>query len=149
MSREPHCAITLETLRVFLSKIIKKLKCMAYDTNPRLPRIRARAVDVVRSGKSITEVARYFGFSKGAVSKWCKRVPIGGAWIIPTKSSAPHSHPKRISDTIARRIYELRIKLKGRCAQVIRAHLAEENIAVSVRTIQRELERRGLLKKFF
>lgn len=121
---------------------------MAYDTNPRLPRVRARAVDMVREGKSVTCVAKYFGFNKSAVSKWCKKMPVGGAWIIPTVSSAPHAHPKRISQTASRRIRELRIELKGRCAQVIRAHLQEENIQVSVRTIQRELERTGLLKKY-
>jgi len=102
---------------------------------------------MVRMGKSVTEVARCFGFSKSAVSKWCKKTPSGGAWIIPTKSSAPHSHPKRISEVVAKRIRELRIKLKGRCAQVIQAHLSEEGIKVSVRTIQRELERAKLLRK--
>jgi len=52
---------------------------MAYDTNPRLPRLRAKAVDMVKSGKTVTEVARYFGFTKGAVSKWCKRCPLSGS----------------------------------------------------------------------
>lgn len=121
---------------------------MAYSTNPRLPKLRAKAVDMVRDGKSITEVSRYFGFSKSAVSKWVKKAPPGGAWEIPTKSSAPHSHPQKIDEAIAYRIRELRLKLKGRCAQVIQAHLKEEGIKVSVRTIQRTLERFGLLKKY-
>lgn len=121
---------------------------MAYDTNPRLPALRARAVDMVRDGKSVTEVARYFGFSKGAVSKWCKKVPLGGAWAIPTKSSAPKSHPLKIDEAVAYRIKELRLALKGRCAQVIAAHLEEEGMHASVRTIQRTLERFGLLKKY-
>jgi transposase InsO family protein len=121
---------------------------MAYDTNPRLPALRAKAVDMVRDGKSVTEVARYFGFSKGAVSKWCKKSPLGGAWAIPTKSSAPHSHPRKIDEALAYRIKELRLELKGRCAQVIQAHLHEEGLYASVRTIQRTLERFGLLKKY-
>lgn len=121
---------------------------MAYDTNPRLPRLRARAVEMVRAGKTVTEVARYFGFTKGAVSKWCKKMPPGGSWVIPTKVSAPKRHPAKIDEVVAYRIKEWRLKLKGRCAQVIQAHLAEEGITVSVRTIQRVLERFGLLKKY-
>lgn len=46
---------------------------MAYTTNPKLPRLRAHAVDMVRGGKSVSEIARYFGYTKGAVSKWCKK----------------------------------------------------------------------------
>ena len=87
---------------------------MAYDTNPRLPRLRARAVNMVRSGKSVTEVARYFSFSKSAVSKWCKKMPKGGSWTIVTKSSAPKHHPRKIDDALAYRIKELRLELKGR-----------------------------------
>jgi transposase InsO family protein len=121
---------------------------MAYDTNPRLPGLRARAVDMVRTGKSVTEVARHFGFTKGAISKWCKKVPPGGVWAIPTKSSAPKSHPGKIDETTAYRIKKLRLELKGRCAQVIAAHLEEEGLHASVRTIQRTLERFGLLKKY-
>lgn len=121
---------------------------MAYDTNPKLPALRARAVDMVRDGKSVSEVARYFGFSKGAVSKWCKKAPIGGVWAIPTASSAPKSHPRKLDEATAYRIKELRLELKGRCAQVIKAHLEEEGLQTSVRTIQRTLERFSLLKKY-
>ena len=121
---------------------------MAYTTNPRLPKLRAQAVEMVRNGKTVTEVARYFGFSKGAVSKWMKKIPLGGVSEIPTQSSAPKSHPWRINKAVRNRIVELRLELKGRCAQVIQAHLREEGIKVSVRTIQRELERRKLLKKY-
>lgn len=120
---------------------------MAYDTNPRLPRLRARAVEMVRKGKTITEVARYFGFTKGAVSKWYKKYHINGMWVIPIQSLAPKSHPWRINKQIRARICELRLKLKGRCAQVIKSHLEDEGIKVSVRNIQRELERNHLHRK--
>jgi transposase InsO family protein len=120
---------------------------MAYDTNPKLPRLRARACEMVRDGKTVTEVARYFGFSKGAVSKWMKKYPKGGAWVIPTAVSSPKTHPWKTEQKIRNRIRELRLELKGRCAQVIQAHLTEEGVHVSVRTIQRVLDRQGLLKK--
>lgn len=119
-----------------------------YDTNGKLPYLRARAVNMVRAGKSVTEVARYFGYSKGAVSKWCKKMPPGGSWMIPTESSAPKHHPWRIREAVRYRIRELRLKLRGRCAQVIQAHLKEEGVKVSVRTIQRVLDRSGMLKKY-
>lgn len=121
---------------------------MAYTLNPKLPALRARAVDMVRDGQSVTKVAKYFGYSKSAVSKWCKKAPLGGAWEIPTESSAPHSHPAKITKSVRYRIKELRLELKGRCAEVIQAHLKEEGIKVSVRTIQRTLEQFGLLKKY-
>jgi hypothetical protein len=47
-------ATSLETLRVCYGR---KDKCMAYDTNPRLPRLRARACEMVKQGKSVIEVA--------------------------------------------------------------------------------------------
>lgn len=120
---------------------------MAYTTNPAMPRLRAQAVLMVRSGKSVTEAARYFGYSKGAVSKWCKKVPAGGAFKIPTKSSRPAHHSHEIKQDIVKRIVELRIKLKGRCGQIIHEHLKLEGHKVCLRSVQRVLDRYALLKK--
>lgn len=120
---------------------------MAYTTNSRVPRLRAKAVEMVKSGKTVTEVARYFGYSKGAVSKWCKKYPSGGSWVIPTESSRPKNHPKQLNKTTVSRIKQLRIDLKGRCAEVITKHLGEEGIKVSRITVQRTLDRLGLTKK--
>ncbi|MBI4836997.1 MAG: hypothetical protein HY813_01160 [Candidatus Portnoybacteria bacterium] len=47
---------------------------------------------MVKSGKSVSETARHFGYSKGAISKRCQRVPPGGAYEIPTLSSWPNHH---------------------------------------------------------
>lgn len=118
-----------------------------YTTNPSMPRLRARAVLMVRSGKSVSEVARYFGYSKGAVSKWCKKVPAGGAFLIPTQSSKPPRQSHEIKQGIIDRIVNLRIKLRGRCGQVIHEHLKLEGITVGLRSIQRILDRHSLLKK--
>jgi transposase len=120
---------------------------MTYTTNPNIPRLRAKAVDMVRDGKSVTEVARYFGYSKSAVSKWCKQVPLGGVWEIPTKSSRPHSHLRQKDITVVNRVRELRIDLKGRCAEVIAKHLKEEGLSIHRVTVQRILDRLGLTKK--
>src|SRR5438270_13612320 len=84
-----------------------KGEIMPYTTNPAMPRLRARAVEMVRSGKSVSEVAKYFGYTKGAVSKWCKKCPTNGTWAIPTGFSRPKSHPKAVEQTIVDRIKEL------------------------------------------
>lgn len=120
---------------------------MAYTLNPKLPRLRAQAVDMVRSGKSVTEVARHFGYSKGTVSKWCKKCPVNGTWAIPTQSSRPKSHPAQVSKTVVEQIRTIRIALGGRCAEVIKKHLDDQGIHVHRITVQRILDRTGLTKK--
>lgn len=118
-----------------------------YTTNPAMPGLRAKAVEMVRMGKSVTEVAKYFGYSKGAVSKWCKKVPVGGAFKIETQSSKPRYRKHQIKQAIINRIIELRIKLKGRCGQVIHEHLKLEGHKICLRSVQRVLDRHALLKK--
>src|SRR3989344_2855523 len=46
---------------------------MAYDTNPKLPEIRARAVRLIHDGWSTRKVARYLGYAQGTIVKWRKR----------------------------------------------------------------------------
>jgi transposase InsO family protein len=119
---------------------------MPYTTNPAMPRLRARAVDLVHSGKTIREVARYFGFQASTVSRWVKKSPRNGTWTIPTLASRPKHHPKEIKTDLINRIKELRIKLKGRCAEVIHGHLDKEGIKVSLSSVKRILDRQGLTK---
>lgn len=120
---------------------------LTYSTNPHLPVLRAKAVDMVRSGKSIREVARYFGFNPSTVSRWNSKAPKGGVWEIPTQSSRPKTHPKRLSKDLEERIVKLRLKLRGRCAEVIHKHLEREGIKVSLSSVKRTLDRRNLTKK--
>jgi transposase InsO family protein len=119
---------------------------MAYTINPKIPRLRARAVDMVRNGKSISEVARYFGYSKGAISKWCKKTPVGGAWTIPTISSRPHHHPNELKPEIVNAIISTKLKYK-RCSEVIQEHLVLQGIKVSLNSVKRKLDDVGLIKK--
>lgn len=120
---------------------------MAYTTNPRLPRLRARACQMVKDGKTVTEVAKYFGYSKGTISKWLKKYPEMGAYEIPTKSSRPKSHPRQTDAKVVNRIVELRYETGGRCGEVVHDHLKDEGIIVSLPTVQRILDKKGLLKK--
>jgi len=117
-----------------------------YTINPQMPKLRAKAVLMVRQGKSVTEVARYFGYSKGAVSKWCQKMPIGGAWIIPTKSSRPHHHPRELPEDIVEKIIGYRKKY-NRCSEVIHQHLLNDGITVSLNSVRRKIDAAGLMKK--
>ena len=121
---------------------------MAYTTNPNLPRLRAKAVDmVIKEHKSIRQVAKYYGFNPSTISRWLKKVPDGGCNEIPTRSSRPHSHPKKLSNDIVKRIIELRIETKGRCSEVIHQMLINEGISISLNSVKRTLDRQCLLKK--
>jgi transposase InsO family protein len=119
---------------------------MAYTTNPRMPKLRAKAVNMVRSGKSVSEVARYFGYTKGAVSKWCAKVPQGGAHEIPTESSRPHHHPNELSDEVVDAIIACKLKI-GRCSDVIHRQLNEDGVKVCLNSVKRKLDDAGLIKK--
>lgn len=119
---------------------------MAYTTNPKMPRLRAKAVEMVRAGKKISEVARYFGYTKGAVSKWCKKMRVEGSWVIPTLSSRPHHHPNELSDEKVNAIVACKLKVK-RCSEVVHQHLKNEGIVVSLNSVRRKLDKAGLIKK--
>lgn len=117
-----------------------------YTTNPRMPRLRAKAVEMVRQGQSVSEVARYFGYHKSAVSKWCRKVPSGGAYLIPTESSRPHHHPKELSRDIVEKIITYKQKY-NRCSEVIHRHLLNNGIQVSLNSVRRKIDQAGLMKK--
>jgi transposase InsO family protein len=117
-----------------------------YTTNSRMPRLRAKAVKMVRDGNSVSSVARYFGYSKGTVSKWCQKMPIGGACEIPTKSSRPHHHPRELSEDKVKKIIAYKRKY-NRCSDVIHRHLLSDGIEVSLNSVKRKLDEAGLIKK--
>ena len=111
-----------------------------------MPKLRAGAVNMVRSGRSVSEVARYFGYTKGAVSKWCAKVPKGGAHEIPTESSRPHHHPNELSDEVVDAIIACKLKI-GRCSDVVHRQLNEDGVKVCLNSVKRKLDDAGLIKK--
>lgn len=120
---------------------------MAYTTNDRLPKLRAEAVRMVRSGKSQTEVARYLGYPQGTISKWCARAP--QTWEpkqIATRSSRPKKSPRSLPQDLVGKIIHTRMETK-RCSEVVHNCLGREGIVVSLATVKRVLGRYGLLKK--
>jgi len=120
---------------------------MPYTTNPNLPQVRMQAVKLVRSGWSTRKVARHLGFNQSTIVRWVKKAPLDGRLIIPTKSSRPHSHPNAIDWKTKQKIFDLRIKTKGRCSEVIQKVLSDQDVKVSLSTVKRTLKKNGLLKE--
>lgn len=120
---------------------------MSYSTNPNLPKVRAEAVKMVRSGQSVRAVARHFGYSHSAVVKWCKKVPedFYQFKVIPTESSRPRQHPKELSPEVIQRILELRATTR-RGAEFIHVLLTRDGVIVSLSSVKRTLSRHGLTK---
>lgn len=118
---------------------------MPYTQNPHLPKLRAKAVMLVRYGWSQRAVARHVGVEPSTVSRWCRALPGDGSTlaILPTKSSRPHHHPRAVNHQVVERIRQIRLQ-RGRCAQVVHAQLLREHITVSLSTVQRVLDRLGL-----
>jgi transposase InsO family protein len=119
---------------------------MSYTKNENVPKVRAYAVRMVRSGKSTREVARYFGYGQSTIVKWCKRAPKGFVSRIETMSSAPKTSPRSLPEETVGRIIHARVKSK-RCAEVVYEMLKAEGVKVSLSSVKRKLGRYGLLKK--
>lgn len=120
---------------------------MAYTTNPHLPKVRRDAVRLVKyRGWSIRKVARHTGVNPSTVSRWCKKNPTGGWHEIPTLSSRPKTSPRTLSRDVVEAIIEKRSG-RRRCGQVVHQELKRDGVFVSLSSVQRTLERCGLLKK--
>lgn len=117
---------------------------MTYTTNPKMPEVRMKAVLLVRQGWSVRKVARYFGFSHGAVLNWLRKAPRDGRRTIPTLSCRPKQSPNAISKDMVARIIATREQSK-RCAEVVYEILKSEGVEVSLSTVKRTLARYGCL----
>lgn len=120
---------------------------MAYTTNEHIGKVRIQAIRMLRDGRSTREVSRYLGYAQSTIVKWNKRK--NEAWheqTLPTRSSRPHTSPKRTPREIEGKIIGIRNQTK-RCAEVVYEHLRQENIKVSLSTVKRVLNRYGCLKK--
>ena len=121
---------------------------MAYTTNEKVDKVRLAAVRMLKAGKSTREVARYFGYAQSTVVKWNKRKR--EAWHnrsgIPTRSSRPHTSPRRTPREIEAMVLGVREETK-RCAEVVHATLKERGVKISLSSVKRILSRYGCLKK--
>jgi putative transposase len=119
---------------------------MTYSLNPKLPKIRQEAAQLVKRGWSARKVGRYLGYHHTAVLEWVRRSKKIGYHPIPTRSSRPKSHPKRFSLEIENKIIEIR-KRYGRYGKAIHKDLENLGISVSLASVNRTLDRYGYLKK--
>ncbi len=119
---------------------------MAYSSNPLLPKARRQIVNLVlKEGLSIRSAALRAGVHRSTIYRWLTRAKnLHGRSGIPTLSSRPHFHPKQLTETIVRRIVELRNTVR-RCAGYIHALLKLEGITVSLASVGRVLARKDLL----
>jgi len=120
---------------------------MAYTQNPNMPKVRMKAVRLVKYRKwSMRKVALRYGVEPSTISRWCKHYS-GTGWIpIHTRSSAPKTHPNALGEEIIKTIIEKRTG-RRRCGQVIHQELLRDGIRVSLSSVQRTLDRLNLLKK--
>lgn len=119
---------------------------MAYSNDPRRPRVRMKAVLLVRKGWSIRKVARHFGFAHSAVSAWVAKAPRDGRENIPTISSKPKTHPQALKRDTVTAIIDERVAHR-RCAEVIHRELANKGVTVSLSSVKRTLKRAWLTKR--
>ena len=121
-------------------------KAMAYTQNPHMPKVRQQAADMVRRGYTPTEVGRRFGVGSSTICKWARKAKKYGYHPIPTLSSKPKHHPGELSDEKIRAIVNKRFE-RNRCSEVVHRELLNQGIKISISSIKRTLDRRGLLKK--
>lgn len=121
---------------------------MSYTKNPNLPRVRAEAVRLVKSGWSIRKAAKHFGFSHCSVRLWLKKKMVygwHGRMEIPTQSSRPKHHPKQLKPDMVDKIVKQRLK-RNRCAEVVHRELQNQGIKISLSSVKRTLKRQGLIR---
>lgn len=139
---------------------------MAYSSNPNLPKARAIALQLLlREKLPLQVVANRCGVHRSTIYRWRLKWldlnrnvqltndnrptrPVGTVfrmaackWLIPTLASRPLCSPRAVSQTIVKRILELRASLK-RCAEVIWHYLNQvDGIRVSLSSVRRILRR--------
>lgn len=105
------------------------------------------AVRLVKyQGWSTRQVSRHTGYNQSTIVRWCKKDVTGGWRLIPTKSSRPLKSPGALSSHIVNAIIKKRVG-RRRCGQVIHQELKRDGVIVSLSSVQRTLDRCGLLKK--
>ena len=92
---------------------------MPYSKNPYLPRVRAKAVLMVKAGKGVRLVSRYFGVQASTVSRWLKKT-------------------KKISREISERAIKLR---RGRTYREVIKKLSEAGVKISLSSLKRIMKR--------
>lgn len=144
---------------------------MSYSSNPLLPKARASAVRLVVEDKlPVAIAARKSGIHRTTLWRWYKQWleinkdieftnpnrpsrALGSKfrltsckWLIPTRSSRPHSCAHACDPHVIERIRYYRNRY-NRCAVIVHAYCVREGVQVSLSTVRRVLSRLGLTNK--
>lgn len=111
-----------------------------------MPKVRQQAAQMVYKGSTPTEVGQRFGVGSSTICKWVKKAKVIGYHPIPTLSSRPKHHPRELSDEKIRAVVNKRFE-HGRCSEVVHRELLNQGVKISISSVKRILDRRGLLKK--
>lgn len=124
---------------------------MSYTSNPFVPKARMQARnDVVWGRLRVMQAARKYGVNRTTIWRWIKQVKqrrLMGNDFLWTLPPIPNHHPNEIKPQVIKRIIKLRAELRGRCAKVIHKHLLDEDISISLSSVERILRREGLTRK--
>lgn len=119
---------------------------------------RCRAIHLLRSGSTPQQVASGLGRSLAWVYKWQTRYAQGGWEALHDQSRAPKHPAWRLTESIKRRIREVRSALEAEAcepgqlsyigARAIRSRLRQQNVRPlpSLSSIERELRAAGLVR---
>jgi hypothetical protein len=138
---------------------------MSYSSNPLLPKARAQAVRLVIENKlPLTVAARKSGIHRTTLWRWIRAWLVvnqhvqftnhnrpnraagskfrlaGCKWIVPTKSSRPHTFSRAIPTHVIERVQYYRTRY-GRCATITHAYCLREgcHAPITLNTESREL----------
>lgn len=143
---------------------------MSYSINPNLEKSRGKAMKLLfLEKKNVGVIADRFGVNRSTIWRWKKKWLLKNphvslkndtrqkdnptsvfrysscSWIIPTISSAPHTHPNQIPDYLVQIILDTRERLQ-RCAEAVWFYLYEDlGIELSLSSVRRVLKRNGRL----
>ena len=143
---------------------------MAYYKGKDIEKSRGNAIkELIIEKRSVAQVARRFGKNRSTIYRWKKKWetqqivllenpgrpsrPLGKAfrwqyvkWDIPTRSSAPKTHPNALDDNIVAAIMQVR-QQKYECAEIIQYRLRKEGLIVSLSSVKRIIKRNELWRK--
>jgi len=102
-------------------------------------------VRAIQERESFTALCREFDISRQTGYRWVRRYrEVGSFSRLHERSRRPRNSPNRTSDVVERRVIELRL-LYGWGAKKLHVLLAGEGLELSIRTINRIIDRHGLV----
>ena len=143
---------------------------MAYYRGKDIEKSRGNAIkELIIEKRSVAQVARRFGKNRSTIYRWKKKWemqqtvllenpgrpsrPLGKVfrwrdvkWNIPTRSSAPKTHPNALNGDTVAAIMHIR-QQKYECAEIIQYKLKKEGVIVSLSSVKRTIKRNELWRK--